>query len=109
MDGDFQVGDALEDAAADPLAGDLGEEAFDEIEPRRRGGREMQTEPRMQRQPLLDVRMFVGGVVVHDYVQIKVFRRPFVNDAEEPDELMVPMPLHTMADNRAVGHLERRE
>ena len=66
VDGDFQVGDALEDAAADAFAGDPGEEALDEIEPRRRGGREMQTEPGMQRRPLLDLRMLMSGVVVYD-------------------------------------------
>ena len=31
MDGGLQLRDALEDAAPDALAGDLGEEAFDEI------------------------------------------------------------------------------
>jgi hypothetical protein len=33
VDGDLEVGDALEDATADAFAGDLGEEALDEIEP----------------------------------------------------------------------------
>ena len=45
MDGDLQVGNALEDTAADALAGDLGEEALDEIEPGRRGWSEVQVEP----------------------------------------------------------------
>ncbi len=36
MDGSLQFRDALEDAAPDALAGDLGEEAFDEVQPRGR-------------------------------------------------------------------------
>src|SRR3712207_8539494 len=48
------VGDALEGAAPDALAGDLGEEPLDQVEPGRRGRREMQVEARMLRQPRLD-------------------------------------------------------
>ena len=51
LHGDLQVGDALENAAADALAGDLGEEALDEIEPRRPGGGEVEPEPGVLRQP----------------------------------------------------------
>ena len=37
--GDLQLGDAGEDAAPDALAGDLGEEALDQIQPGGRGQR----------------------------------------------------------------------
>ena len=63
MDGDLQVGNALEDSAADALAGDLGEEALDEIEPGRRGWSEVQVEPGVQRQPLLYFRVLVGSIL----------------------------------------------
>ena len=36
IDGGLQLGDALEDAAPDALACDLGEEALDEVQPGRR-------------------------------------------------------------------------
>ena len=39
------------------------------------------------------VGMLVGGVVVDDQVQVEVGRRALVDDAEEPDELLVPVPL----------------
>ena len=41
-DGALQLGDAVEGAAADAVSGDLGKEAFDHVEPGRRGGREVQ-------------------------------------------------------------------
>ena len=53
MDGGLQIRDALEDAAPDTLAGDLGEEALDAVQPRRRCWNEVQLETRMPLQPPL--------------------------------------------------------
>jgi hypothetical protein len=41
-----QVGDAVEDAPADCLVGELREEDLDHVQPRARGRREVQLEPR---------------------------------------------------------------
>lgn len=46
-DGRVQFGNAFEGVATDSVAGDLGEEPLDHIEPGRRGGREVQMEARM--------------------------------------------------------------
>lgn len=43
-DGGLEPEDVLEDAAADGVASDLGEEALDHVEPGGRGGREVQME-----------------------------------------------------------------
>ena len=59
----------MEHAATDTLSGDLGEEAFDQVEPRHRGRREMQVEPGMAFEPSLGLRCLVGGVVVDDQVE----------------------------------------
>src|SRR5689334_5555252 len=64
VDGTLEVGDAREHAAADALAGDLGEEALDQVEPGGRGWREVPVAARMLRQPCLHDRMLMGGVVV---------------------------------------------
>ena len=109
VDGDLQVGHTPEDAASDALAGDLGEEAFDEIQPRRRGGREMQTEPGMLREPPLHVRMLVGGVVVDHQMQIEIRRGPLVDHGQKPDEFLVTMTGRAVADDRAVQHVEGGE
>ena len=43
LDGSFEFGDALEYAAADLLAGDFGEQPFDEVDPGRRCWREVRS------------------------------------------------------------------
>ena len=54
IDGGLQLGDALEDAAPDALACDLGEEALDEVQPGRRSRNEVQFEAWMPLQPRLN-------------------------------------------------------
>jgi hypothetical protein len=65
-DGLLQFVDALEDAAADALSGDLGKEALDHVEPRAGSGREVQVKARMPLEPALYRRGLVGGIIVDD-------------------------------------------
>ena len=51
IDGGLQVGDRLEDTAADALPGHLGEEVFHGAEPGGRGRGEVERPARMARQP----------------------------------------------------------
>ena len=51
FDGSFQVGDALEDAAAQTFLRELAEEALDDVEPGAAGWREMHMEPGVPFQP----------------------------------------------------------
>ena len=69
----FEFFDAAVGAAAQFAVGQLGEPAFDEVEPRGVGRGEVQVEPGVLGQPLLDLRGLVGGVVVTDQVQLQVF------------------------------------
>ncbi len=55
--------DAFEDSSPNPLLGDLGEPAFNLIEPRPAGWREMQVVTRMPLEPGRDLRGFVRRVV----------------------------------------------
>ena len=71
LDRGDQVGDAVEDAAAERLVGELAEPALDQVQPRRRGRGEVQVEPRVLGQPGLDVGVLVGGVVVQDQVDLQ--------------------------------------
>ena len=109
VDGRLQFGDALEDAPADGVLGDFGEEAFDLVQPGGRRRREVEMEAGVLFQPRLDLGMLVGGVVVDDQVDVEPLRRLAVEPAQETEELLVPVPLHALADDRAVEHVERRE
>ena len=67
VDRGFQLCHAGEGTAPDALAGDLGEEALDEVQPGGARRREVQLEALMFREPRLDLVRLVGrGVVEHD-------------------------------------------
>ena len=55
----FEAPDAVEAAAADGLAGDQGEPAFDQVEPGGAGRREVQMKAWMSCQPCSDRRVLV--------------------------------------------------
>src|SRR6266849_4460414 len=67
-DGRFQTADAVKAAAADGRAGNQGKPAFDQIEPRGAGRREVQMEARMGGAPRQHRGMLVGTIVVADQV-----------------------------------------
>jgi hypothetical protein len=108
-DGVFEFGDAGEDAAPNALAGDLGKEALDQIEPGRRGRDEVQLEARVLGEPGLHRLGLVSGVVVDDQVQVQMLARGGVDGLQEADELLGPMPRLALPDHRAGLDLERGE
>ena len=69
----------------------------------------MEVEPRMPCEPGADIGMLVGGVVVHDQVQVQIWRGLAVDPVEEPDELLMSMAAHALADHLPVQHVECRE
>jgi len=83
IDALFEIGDAVEDSASDGVFGDEAEEAFDLVEPRGRGWREMQMKALVARQPCLDLGMFMGRVIVADEMQIERLGRVAVDCAQE--------------------------
>ena len=83
VDGRFQGGHALEDAAANAPSRDRREEPFDLIEPARARRREMQVVARVADKPPHHLRHFVGPVVVHDDVDLTRRRQLRVELVEE--------------------------
>ena len=53
----------------------------------------MDVKTRMAFQPALDGGMFMGGVVIHDQMELFVLRGGVVDKAQEVNPLLMPMPL----------------
>jgi hypothetical protein len=77
--------------------GELGEEALDGVQPRRRGRREVEGPSRVAAKPGADFGLLVGGVVIDDSVHQLAGRDLILGGIEEADELLVPMALHAAA------------
>jgi len=88
---------------------DLGEEALDHVEPggRRRG--EVQMKTGMRREPALDGRGFMSGVVVDDQMKVEPGRGLPIDQREKTQELAVAVARHARADHFAVQHVHCRE
>ncbi len=56
-----------------------------------------------------NLRVLVSGIVVGDHMHHFLLGHPGNDDVEEADELLMAMALHTLADDLAVKHIERRE
>jgi hypothetical protein len=91
VNGGLKVDDGAEDAALDPALAQCGEEALDGVEPRGRGGREVESPARMTRQPFSHLRMLVGGIVVEHGVNGLAGGNLALDGVGETDELLMPV------------------
>ena len=98
-----------ETAPPDALVGAIAEPALDQVQPGTRSGDKVQVEPRMPAEPGFHPRVRVGPVIVHDQMQIELGRRLGVDCLEEPDEFLVPMPRHAVADDFPIEHAQGRK
>jgi len=69
----FEVADRSMDTALDFLSRQICKPAFDLIDPRRGRRGEVDMVAWMSRQPGFDLRRLMGGVVVHDDMNVKLF------------------------------------
>ena len=86
-DGCLQFLDATVDAAADLALCQKREPALDLIEPRGVRGSEVEVIARPFGKPGFDGRRLVGGVIVHDQMDIEIGRHGSVDGIEEAAEL----------------------
>jgi len=91
----------VEDAAFQSAFGELGEEAFDGIQPGAGRRDKMERPAGMARQPCPNLVMLVGGIVVEDDVDHLAGRDLALNGVEKADELLVTVLLSAFADHRA--------
>lgn len=71
----------------------------------------MEGEARVPLEPLADLGVLVGGIVVEDHVDRLTGGDLRLDQIEKADEFLVPMPmpLHVAADHGPVEYVERRE
>jgi hypothetical protein len=72
---------------------EFGEPSLHLIDPRRRSWREVDVVMRSARQPRLDLRGFVGGVIVHDDMDVESCGDIAIDPIEEVEELTGPVAL----------------
>lgn len=77
FNGGNEVGDTSESSPAYPLTGQLSEPALHEIEPARTCRNEVKYETGMSCQPISDLGVLVGAVVVEDHMELQ-FNREFI-------------------------------
>jgi hypothetical protein len=109
VDGCDQLADAGKAALADNVVGQLAEETFDKIEPRRAGGSEVKVNSRVLFEPSENNGMLVGGVVVDDQMKVQFGRRLTVDFLQECEPLDMGMLLSGRAQNFAIEVVQRRK
>src|SRR5262249_28654782 len=80
---------AVEGPPAQALAGDLGEEALDEIQPGSASRGEVEMKARVRGEPCLHRRMLVGAVVIENEMDILAPRGLPIDSVQEYQELGV--------------------
>lgn len=98
-----------EHAAADGVALQVAEPVLDLVEPRARRGRVVHAEPWVRFDPGPDVGVLVRGIVVRDHVHVQPGGHRPVDGPQEPEVLVMPVPVHAFADHASDGHVERGE
>ena len=83
LNGLGQFGNTMERATSNAFLSQLTKPAFHQVEPGRAGGDKMQAKAWVSPQPLLDLGVFVGAIIVEDQVQIQPGREFSVQASEE--------------------------
>ena len=79
----FELPDGGMNTALEPLSRELSEPALDLIDPRCRSRGEVHMIMRSAGEPRLDLGGFVGGIVIHDKMDIESFRDLSIDLFEE--------------------------
>ena len=107
-DGLAQLLHTAEGAAIKGAALEAGKPAFDRIEPRGAGGREVQRDAGVFGQPSLHISRFVCGAVIQNHMQIQLRGCTALNLAHELEKLARTMSLGDTAHHLAREDVEGR-
>lgn len=102
----FELPDGGMNTSPEPLSAKLSEPALDLIDPGRRSRREVDMIMRSAGEPGLDLGRFVGGIVIHDDMDIEPFGDSSIDLFEEVQELGCPVTLVAFADDEPRGDIE---
>lgn len=95
-DGPFRILHAVKDATSHCLLAEFFKPVFDEVEPTRTGGNEVQYKALMFGQPAANPLMAVGAVVIEDQVR-----------GDRAGKLLITVVRITLADDAPLNDLER--
>ena len=98
--------DAGKDAAPELILGQVAEESFGHVAPTAAGGREVEMKAFVARRPAQNRRVFVGGIVVDDKVELFVGGRLAIDEAQELQPFLMAMTLHASGHHTAVEGVE---
>ena len=106
LDAFAQVRYRGEGAAPDRALRDQAEPTFHLIQPGTVGGRVVDVETRMTREPAFDFGVFVRAVVIDDEMQIQVRRHGLINMPEKAQKLLMPMARLALSEHGTFGDIE---
>src|SRR5438105_13841973 len=109
VDCGLQLDDRCEDAAFEPVPGELGKQALDGVGPGARSRGEVEGEALMPLQPGFHPGVLVSGVVVENHVDRFAGRHLALDGIEKADELLMSVALHTAPDDLAFQDIEGGE
>ena len=109
IDALHELFDAGERAAPDRFVGDQCKKALDLVQPGAVGRDEVHVPARSAGQPGLDLRMAVGGVVVHNAVDVQLGLHGRVNLAQERQEFLMPVARLASSQHGPIEHVQCRK
>lgn len=109
IDCGLQIDDRAEDASLETTPCERREECFGGVQPRTGCRREVEDPIWMSSEPLADLFVLMGGVVIENDVDHLAGRHGALDSVEETDELLMPVSLHASAEHGAIENVERSE
>jgi hypothetical protein len=106
VNGGNQLGDTAKYSATNLFGCQVAKDAFHQIEPGTTGRREVHLDAWVARQPPLHRGMFVRGIVVRDQMQGPTLGNLTINQTQEPQPFLVPMPWQARREDRALGNIQ---
>ncbi len=105
----FQFFHGPKHSTPDLLGRDVGEEPFDQIQPRRTGRDQVEMDPRVLGKPPLDLRMVMRGIIIHDNGQVDRLVDGSINQGQKLQKFLMPVPRHTFPHNLSTQDIQRRK